>query len=178
MPQMVIERNSASSSRPRTASRERDDDLVALAPHVVESSISSYLRDGWRQEQVVLERVECGPSGIRGQLTFSNYERADGAPFHVSALQVMIWVQQLGIIYTCQALGATKDEIGQVYLREVALRFRHPIHDPKDIGIEMRPSSCRLTRQLFFCSGAVDVGNGAIVGELLAVARVPARRNR
>jgi hypothetical protein len=178
MPQTVIERNSASSSRPRTASQGRDDDLVVLAPHVVDSSISSYLRDGWRQERVVLERVECGASGIRGQLTLSNHVRAADAQFHVSALQIMIWVQQLAIVYACQALDATKDEIGEVYLREFALRFRRPVRDPKDIAIEMRPGFCRMTKQLFFCSGNVDVGNGAIVGELLAVARVPERRNR
>lgn len=108
-----------------------------LNSDVQQCYMSEYLQHTWKQERMSLSSVMVESGRIVGLLDVHEYAVAGDGHFHLSAQAAMAWMSQIAIIYGCWDNGLP-EKMGEVYLREMQLRFYRPVRKTEAIQISAK----------------------------------------
>jgi hypothetical protein len=125
---------------------------------------SAYLAGGYHEDAASLDEVQITRNAIRGIFRMtSRFEPAD-APFELSAANVVLWAQQLGVIYGCaQNEGCAPRSLS---LREISLKALRPVTDPTQISVRLHLRFRRPVPGGIYYVGDIDVDYGGYVGRI------------
>lgn len=146
--------------------------MVRLTPNEIEPYLSPYLMGGWRQDTLVLETVDVDDGYVRGTVCAVEFFLPGDGRFHLTIPSVFIWVSQLAIIYGCWEQKLPRKP-GEIYVRDIQLKCKRPVNDPRQIDFELTLASKRAMPEGIFSSGNISVDRGAFVGKGRFVLPVP-----
>lgn len=139
---------------------------MRLSPETLRAYRSAYLDDGWLAERFELASVDVEPGRACGIINLQHSAATADEAFHLSAIAALRWISQLGIIYACWEQSLPR-KAGEVYLRDLALRFRDPVTRRHGIRIEVafpKHARRRLPAAMYYRQVAIDVDAGAMTG--------------
>ncbi len=157
--------------RSRKTLRERDD----FARFGFAELTSEYLNTGWREESFEMTDFVCEGGGAYVFTLFVREAPLDSTGgYHLSALQVFRWLQQMAIIIIGIDTGATKGELGEVYLSRFEIKCRKGVRE-RHVPFKIQQVGKRSVRNTLFYNGEFDVGDGCFSGRVAAVVADPGR---
>jgi hypothetical protein len=99
---------------------------MKLVGESVRPFMSAYLDEGFRDDEIDLERVDFSPSQIRADFKVRRaYMPLDGR-FHLSATLAMNCIGQAGVVYAGLSSGRA-ERAGEIYLADLRIGFRKPV---------------------------------------------------
>lgn len=138
-----------------------------LSPDLQRSYMSDYLQHSWKQEKMDFSSVMVEPGKIIGLLDVHEYTIGGDGDFHLSAQAAMAWMSQLAIIYGCWD-NKLPQKIGEVYLRNMQLRFFRPVRKTRNILIsaEIPPNGRRVLpdKSVYYREMLFSVEDGCFYG--------------
>lgn len=154
----------------------------------IEKYLSDYLLKGWKEEALTLQRVEVDDGHVAGYIDVDHFPQPGDGVFHLSAQTALVWIAQIGIIYGCWENDLPR-KMGEVFMRDLSLRFHRPVHRQSGIRIagrfDARGRRVLPDRSVFYKGVQVDVDGGAFTGTasfivptLPHIAPIPAEANR
>ncbi len=143
-----------------------------LTPQQLSSLMSPYLDSGWREERFRIKQAWHAENVVRFYLTVDRYPD-HWSSFHFSALQAILWLQQMGTISICHDLGMPNAAVGAVVQRDMRIRFLRPIEGVDEIMIELRLRNRKDRKGYRYYTAEFDVQQGAYIGGFSAVVKLP-----
>lgn len=141
--------------------------MIRLPHDVLEPYLSEYLLHGWQREAFSLDHVDVEPGRIAGYINVDRFHMPIDGAFHLSAQAALVWISQLGIIYGCWENQLPR-KLGEVYLRDVSLRFNRPVRRTRQICFRGRFDSRKPRRMpdgtVYYKQAQIDVDDGAFAG--------------
>ena len=130
----------------------------------IEPFLSDYLTGGWREDDLTLERIRYEPGRIEGELRVRSHFMPGDGEFHLAAPVAFLWIAQLAIVYACVDRDLP-EKPGEAYLREISLQTRERVTRTEAIPIRLELVSERELGTSVYYVGAIDIGDGAFLGE-------------
>ena len=124
---------------------------------------SPYLTGGYHDDAASLDEVQITRNAIRGSFRMTSRFEA-GEPFELSAVSVVLWALQLGVIY-----GFTQNDCSAARtldLREISLKSLRPVTDPRQILVRLRLRFRRPVPGGIYYVGDIDVDDGGFAGRI------------
>jgi hypothetical protein len=146
---------------------------TVLPAHQLKPLISPYLDSGWREEHFSIKEARLAANWMRLTLSVDKYVPDYQGKFHFSALQAVLWLQQMAIIYLCHDLGKPKEVVGEVIVRDLQIKFLRPIAEVSEVVMESRLRNWEERKGKRYYVVEFDVQQGAFIGDYSAVIRLP-----
>ena len=141
--------------------------MTQLSQEQQQAYMSDYLVNGWREEQMTFSSVTLEPGYIDGRIDVLYFQMPGDGQFHFSAQSAMIWISQLGIIYSCWD-NQLEEKVGEVYLRSLDLKFKRPINKTQQVRFEgYFPKHCKKQisdNMVFYKNAKIHIESGAFTG--------------
>jgi hypothetical protein len=147
-----------------------------------ENQISPYLKEGFAKEnvefgQIILDRADKTAKSLVSVWdgNVNTYHESENG-WHWSAITAYRAVAQLAIMYICDALDSTKNEIGEIMQISHTMNTRRPIASGTDIPVELKfPKFIRRNNRVF---GELEfsVNEGDFDGKMRFTCNVPKPR--
>lgn len=122
--------------------------------------VSEYLASGYRTDELLLNRVLLDDERILASVKVSQFFMPGDGQFHLTTMMAIIWLSQLGIVYSCLDNGLKSKE-HEFYMREFRVRCRKRILELNDILLELIITGKRVTGDTIHYSADFDVDLGA-----------------
>ncbi|MDE0388133.1 MAG: hypothetical protein OXI75_05505 [Rhodospirillales bacterium] len=121
---------------------------------------SDYLRGGYRTDEFELTSVLLQEDRIIGSVKVETFFPPMDGEFHLSVPLAMIWLMQLGTIYSFLDIDAIRKD-REVYLRDFSVKCRSRIVNLSDILLELKVTGRaeRAGRHIFQSEYDIDVGS-------------------
>lgn len=133
----------------------------------IEKYLSDYLMRGWKEEDLRLQRVEIDDGHVAGYVDVDHYPPPGDGVFHLSAQTALVWIAQVGIIYGCWE-NNLPCKMGEVFMRDLSMRFNRPVHRCQAIRIAAKfDSSTRRVlpdSSVYYKNAQFNVDDGAFTG--------------
>lgn len=137
--------------------------------HIPESEyrplISEYLAAGYRVDDLLFNRVVLDDNRILGSVRVSQFFMPGDGEFHLATMMGMIWLSQLGVIYSCLDNGLTRKS-HELYMREFRVRCRDRIVELNDILLELIVTGKRATGDTILYTADFDIDVGSFTGSV------------
>ena len=126
---------------------------------------SSYLKEGYKDDDFELTNVMVGEGIAIGSVKMNKFFPPMDGEFHLSAAMAMIWMSQLGTIYTfCDADVPKKDR--EIYLRDFSMKCRQRIVELNEILLEVEITSKAERGGRIHYRSKFDIDVGSFIGEM------------
>ena len=125
---------------------------------------SLYLEEGYKSDDFELTNVMIGEKVAIGSVTVNRFFPPMDGEFYLSTPMAMIWVFQLGIIYSMYDVGAPKKD-RKVYLRQFSMKCRKRVVELNEILVELLVTSRVARDGRIHYRAILDVDVGSFIGE-------------
>ncbi len=126
---------------------------------------SSYLKEGYKDDDFQLTNVMVGEGVAIGSVKVNKFFPPMDGEFHLSAAMAMIWVSQLGTIYSFYDIDVPKKD-REIYLREFSMKCRQRIVELNEILVEVEITSKAERDGRVHYRSKFDVDVGSFIGEM------------
>jgi hypothetical protein len=132
--------------------RHRITNKVILTEEDLKPISSSYLQEGRKLEDWVIQRVELQQVGLQAQLAMKNYavSATDGGGFHLTIFSTLEFTSQLMIVYAHYWAGLER-KVREGWMVESQTRSIRAIRNPDAIQVEMRVEKMRQQGEHLYC---------------------------
>jgi hypothetical protein len=135
-------------------------DAVDLKP-----LLSAYLEQGYKQDTIVLRRVEVTPPSAHATFDVTNYSLPSDGQYHFTSIHAMIGVSQVGIVLASLDNGFD-EKPGEIYMREFTIVCRRTIHRVEGLRMNlMLEDRVRVSDHVLY-DITYDFDGGAFTGTL------------
>lgn len=129
------------------------------------SLLSPYLRDGYKDDDYEFTSVMIGEGIAIGTVKANKFfQHLDGASY-LSAPMAVIWVSQLGIIYSFHDIGVPRKD-REDYLKDFSLKCRERIIDLNEVLLELEVTSKEERNGRIHYRAKLDIDVGSFIGEM------------
>lgn len=126
---------------------------------------SPYLTGGYKGDDFHFTNVMIGDGVAIGTVHANDvFQHADGGSY-LSAPAALIWMSQLGIIYSFLDLGVPRKD-REVYLRNLTLDCRKRVVELEEILVELQITSKEERNGRIHYRANLDVDIGSFTGEM------------
>ena len=126
---------------------------------------SVYLREGYKEDDFELTNVMIGEAATFGSVRVKEFFPPMDGEFHLSAAMAMLWISQLGTIYSFYDNDLpTKDR--EIYLRDFSMKCGKRIVELNDILLEIQVTSRAERNGIIHYRANFDIDVGSFIGKM------------
>ena len=125
---------------------------------------SAYLGGGYKEDDFELTNVLIGEKRVLGSVRVGSFFPPSDGEFHLSAPMAMIWICQLGTIYTCYDNGLPR-KTEEIYIRNFNVKCRKRIVELDGILLEIEITSKAVRKKVVHYRGNFDIDVGSFTGK-------------
>ncbi|BDM65846.1 hypothetical protein NFHSH190041_32980 [Shewanella sp. NFH-SH190041] len=128
--------------------------------------MSEYLIDGYKKSQFDLENVQFHEGGVTADLQYNMYEDTSNFAFHVSAIDIFVAIQQLGVMYSAK-VNNMKENRKEVLLKTANMTFEKMLTQKNVKVILSNIIERKRTDKYVVYYGQFDIADGASSGNCI-----------
>ena len=125
---------------------------------------SSYLREGYKDDNFELTNVMVGETRAIGSVKVNKFFPPMDGEFHLSATMAVIWVSQLATIFNFYDNGLLRKD-REIYLRDLTMKCRKRVVELSEIFLEIEITSKSVRKNAIHYRANVDIDVGSIIGK-------------
>ena len=125
---------------------------------------STYLKEGYKNDDFQLTNVMVGKRIIIGSVKVNRFFPPMDGEFHLSAAMAMIWISQLGTVYSFLDTNVPKKD-REIYLRYFSMKCRKRIVELNEILLEVEITSKAERDGKIHYRSKFDIDVGSFLGE-------------
>lgn len=126
---------------------------------------SSYLKEGYKDDDFQLTNVMVGDKIAFGSVKVNKFFPPMDGEFHLSAAMAMIWLSQLGTIYSFYDIDAPKKD-REIYLRNFSMKCRQRIVELNEILLEVEITHKAERDGRIHYRANFDIDVGSFIGKM------------
>ena len=125
---------------------------------------SSYLREGYKDDDFELTNVLVGETRAIGSVKVNKFFPPMDGEFHMSATMAVIWISQLATIFSFYDNGLPRKD-REIYVRDLTMKCRERVVELSEIFLEIEITSKTVRKSTIHYRANYDIDVGSFIGK-------------